>query len=159
MTPAPELKPRTPIVLAPGQMRTAEPFNIGGEQGLSKLSGDDTGGNVAVFVFKALPMMGPPLHVHARHDEWFYILSGEITFQIGDQRIVAGPGTSLFGPRGIPHTFQNLTDRTAEIIGMSMPSDMEDFFREASSMPVQSEAFERLMNRYGITKLGPPLSA
>jgi mannose-6-phosphate isomerase-like protein (cupin superfamily) len=159
MTPAPELKPRAPIVLASGQMRTPEPFNIRGQQGLLKLSGDDTGGNFAVFVFEAHPMMGPPLHVHARHDEWFYILSGELTFQLDDQRIVAGPGTSVFGPRGVPHTFQNFTDQTAKLIGMSMPSDMEDFFREATSMPVQSEAFERLMNRYGITKLGPPLSA
>ncbi len=47
---------------------------------------------------------GPPLHRHPYTDEGFYIAEGEITFQIGDQELVAGPGSFVFIPRGTVHT-------------------------------------------------------
>jgi quercetin dioxygenase-like cupin family protein len=47
---------------------------------------------------------GPPLHRHPTTDEGFYIAEGEITFQIGDQELVAGPGSFVFIPRGTVHT-------------------------------------------------------
>jgi len=44
-------------------------------------------------------MSGPPLHVHTREDELFYVLEGEVVFQIADQRILAKtitePGADL----------------------------------------------------------------
>ena len=36
-----------------------------------------------------------------------YVLSGEIGVRIGDRDYVAGPGSYVFKPRGIPHTFWN----------------------------------------------------
>jgi quercetin dioxygenase-like cupin family protein len=47
---------------------------------------------------------GPPLHRHPYTDEGFYIAEGEITFQIGDREVIAGPGSFVFIPRGTVHT-------------------------------------------------------
>ena len=45
------------------------------------------------------------MHLHHDSDEVAYVLSGEITFKIGDRITVGGPGTSAFMPRDIPHAW------------------------------------------------------
>src|SRR5438270_3569320 len=70
-----------------------------------KASTETTGGQVAVIEHLAPQGAGSPLHVHHREDEWFYVIEGELTFMVGDERIVAGAGGFAFGPREIPHTF------------------------------------------------------
>jgi quercetin dioxygenase-like cupin family protein len=49
---------------------------------------------------------GPPLHVHSREDKAMYLLEGEIRFRQGDEEFTAGPGSWVWGPRGVPHAFQ-----------------------------------------------------
>src|SRR5262245_52171294 len=93
-----------PVVRAAGEGRR---LSLMGQDIDVKVSTDETTGNFAVGYLTAAPMSGPPLHMHTREDEWFYILKGEFTFQVGEKRITAGPGTSVFAPRNIPHTFQN----------------------------------------------------
>src|ERR1019366_3413005 len=55
-------------------------------------TGDDTNGKYAMWEAIVPPGGGPPPHVHSREEEGFYILEGEITFQIGEERIVATAG-------------------------------------------------------------------
>jgi hypothetical protein len=90
-----------------------------GDEGLSKTrsgtlaglltflaTGDQTQGRFALI--EALTRKGncPPRHIHRNEDESFYILEGEITALIGDQTIRGTPGTLIFGPRGVPHSFE-----------------------------------------------------
>ena len=46
----------------------------------------------------------PPLHLHPRHVESFYVLEGELTFTV-DGRTVPAPADSVQVPPGVPHTF------------------------------------------------------
>ena len=55
---------------------------------------------------------GPPLHHHA-FDEAFYVLEGEMTFQLGDELRATGPGEFVFAPRGSHHTLANLSGTPA----------------------------------------------
>lgn len=50
---------------------------------------------------------GPPvLHVHNADDEAWHVLEGVLSFRFGDGRVVeAGPGSSVFVPAGVPHTY------------------------------------------------------
>ena len=63
---------------------------------------EETGGAFALGEALIRPGGEPPLHVHAREDETFYVLEGEITFQRGHERIDAGAGDAVFMPRGRP---------------------------------------------------------
>ena len=51
-----------------------------------------------------------------REDEAWYVLEGEISFYIGDETHRATPGTFVFAPRGVPHSFVFETDVIRELI-------------------------------------------
>jgi len=45
------------------------------------------------------------LHVHHADDEAWHILAGELTFRYANRTEVAGPGTTVFVPAGVAHTY------------------------------------------------------
>jgi quercetin dioxygenase-like cupin family protein len=75
---------------------------------------------------------GPPLHSHA-FDEAFYVLDGELTFQLDDQLTVAQAGQLTFAPRGVPHTLANQSDKPARFLIILTPAGFErEFARRAA---------------------------
>ena len=62
------------------------------------------------------PGSGPPPHIHSREEESFFVLEGEITIQVGDERFVAKAGTFANMPVGSLHSFKNETDKNARMI-------------------------------------------
>ena len=125
-------------------------------------TGEDTNGKYALCEAIVLPGGGPPPHVHSREEEGFYILEGEITFQIGDKRLVAGTGTFANVPVGTLHSFKNETDRPARMLITVAPAGLEKmFFEVAQPLPVgvqtarapTKEEIEKLLSvapKYGI---------
>jgi mannose-6-phosphate isomerase-like protein (cupin superfamily) len=73
------------------------------------------------------PWPGPPLH-HHDFDEAFYVLDGELTFQLGDDVRTAGPGTLTFAPRGSHHTLANLGGCAARYLLVCTPAGFERYF-------------------------------
>lgn len=63
-------------------------------------------GALSVVEFAAPRGLGPPLHQHDDEDELFVVLSGEVAFHTGGDRVLTGDGGLAFLPHGIPHTFQ-----------------------------------------------------
>lgn len=150
------------VVLGPDEGRTPSPLNIVGEETLVKVDTTDSNGLLAAFQLVAPPMSGPPLHVHSREDEWFYVLEGEIVFEIDGERVTVGPGGSVWLRRGVPHAYQNFTDRDARLLIVTVPGDFCNFFKEVSAVAPpggspEPEVFAAIDARYGITTLGPPM--
>jgi quercetin dioxygenase-like cupin family protein len=59
------------------------------------------------------PVAGP--HIHHRHTDAFYVLEGELIFEIGReaQTITVSPGRLLAAPPGLAHSFRVGDDRPA----------------------------------------------
>jgi quercetin dioxygenase-like cupin family protein len=70
---------------------------------------------------------GPPLHVHDFH-ETFYVLEGELTFQLGDELFTRAAGEVAFAPRREPHTYANLSGATAQALLVCTPAGFERYF-------------------------------
>lgn len=102
------------------------------------VTGAETGGRYATIEATVLPGGGPPPHVHSREDETFYVLEGEVTFQIGEETVVAKPGTFVHMPIGQPHAFKNETERAAKMLISFAPAGLEDYFFEIGQ-PLESE--------------------
>ena len=70
---------------------------------------------------------GPPLH-HHDFDETFYVLEGELTFQLEDELFTRKAGELAFAPRGVPHTFANLSGAEARTLIVCTPAGFERYF-------------------------------
>jgi quercetin dioxygenase-like cupin family protein len=94
-----------------------------------RLRGEETKGRLAVMENSvAAGFPGPPLHIHPDFDETFYVLEGELTFQLGDERLTAGTGALVFAPGETPHTFANLSTADARILLLCTPAGFERYF-------------------------------
>jgi quercetin dioxygenase-like cupin family protein len=94
-----------------------------------RLRGEETKGRLAVMENSvAAGFPGPPLHIHPDFDETFYVLEGELTFQLGDERLTAGAGALVFAPGETPHTFANHGADEARILLLCTPAGFERYF-------------------------------
>jgi quercetin dioxygenase-like cupin family protein len=125
-------------------------------------TGEDTYGKYALFEAFVSPGGGPPPHVHSREEEGFYILEGEITFTIGEQRLVASAGMFANMPVGTPHSFKNESGTPARMLIALAPAGLEKMFFEVgvpvppgatTAAPPTKEEIEKLLAvapRYGV---------
>jgi quercetin dioxygenase-like cupin family protein len=103
----------------------------------SKVKSEDTLGAYSFREFITPPGTGPVPHRHSREDESFYILDGQLEFKIGERGerlIVAAPGSFVFAPRGIPHTFKNVGSTPARALVIISPAGLENFFEERNAL-------------------------
>ena len=70
-----------------------------------KIGGADTTAQYGLVEITVRAGEGSPWHVHPDEDEWFYVLEGEFTFYVGEERLSLPAGSFAFGPKGVPHTF------------------------------------------------------
>ncbi len=78
----------------------------------------------------------PPPHIHHREDETFYVIEGEMTFSVGGRTIKATPGTMVFAPRNVAHSF-TIDSAQVRILGQLAPAGAEGFFK-ACGVPAPS---------------------
>ena len=82
----------------------------------------------------------PPLHVHRRHSESFYVLAGELTFTVNGSELHAGAGSWVQVPPGVPHTFAATGSEEARFLDIHTPGcDFGDFARALSSTSDEDE--------------------
>jgi mannose-6-phosphate isomerase-like protein (cupin superfamily) len=116
---------------------------------------DQTLGALGLFRQTIAPKSGPPAHIHRAEDEFFYVVSGEFKFKLGD-RIVSVPAQSIiFVPRGTAHTFKNVgTEPGVLLVGVT-PGGLEKMFAERQGLDLETE--RTLMKKHGMEVVGPPL--
>jgi mannose-6-phosphate isomerase-like protein (cupin superfamily) len=64
-------------------------------------------------------------HVHQEEDDAFYIIEGEMTFTLGDEEVVAGPGTFVLVPPGVEHGFRNDGDVPVRMFNIHSPAGFD----------------------------------
>jgi quercetin dioxygenase-like cupin family protein len=142
-----------------GQDRLGETHSLGFSTILFKVLPRETGSGLFVIEHKGLGHGGPPVHFHLHQDEWFYVMEGEVLFQVGGKRQTLRAGESLLGPRGVPHGFVGVGDKPAHMIIAFTPAGMmEAFFREAA-VPNGPPMDAHLFAKYDMQYVGPPLVA
>jgi quercetin dioxygenase-like cupin family protein len=92
---------------------------------------EDTGGTYSFIEAKVFPGGGPIPHIQRREHEGFYIIEGQIIFNVDGQRIEAKPGTFVNIPPNVLHSFKNETNENAKMIIVLSPAGLEQFFVEA----------------------------
>ena len=79
-------------------------------------TGENNQGRYAIREATVPPGGGPPLHVHSREDEGFYVLDGEMTFQVEGETVIGTPGTFVNLPPGVRHRFRKESQTTSQTL-------------------------------------------
>ncbi len=130
------------------------------------IDGETSGGGLAVLSGRGRGGDMPPLHVHRRDDEAFYVLEGELSLFVADEQIVLGPGQAALAPRDVPHAYR-VESEEARWLVITTPAGFEAFVREvaepapADELPPAGHAVDPAVlgeaaARAGIEILGPP---
>lgn len=142
-------------VIAAGKDRLNETHSRGYSSILFKVLPRETSNGLFVIEHMNLVNGGPPLHMHPYQEEYFYLISGEVRFALGDQRLVLRAGDSVLGPRGIPHTFAAVEGKPSHmLIAFSPAGKMEEFLR-ATAVPTPPRQDAAFWRRFDIELLGP----
>jgi mannose-6-phosphate isomerase-like protein (cupin superfamily) len=147
------------LIMKPGQ---GDSLSVIGDILTFKAVSEDTNGQYTLVEMQVDPKMGLPPHIYHHEDEAFYIHDGELEFQLGNQTIIATPGTFLYSPKGHQHTFRNISNQRARMLVWYMPAGIEKFFAEVGvpvddpdgpSRPGSVDAIEQILSvapKYGI---------
>lgn len=118
-----------------------------------------SGGIVGVFESTVPSHGGPPLHVHNNEDEVIHVIEGDYEFWLDGEVVPVPVGTSIFLPRGIPHTFRVTSPGPGRNLTILTPGGLEEFFVEAAAavlrLPDHMAEIVELASRYGIEFRGP----
>jgi quercetin dioxygenase-like cupin family protein len=130
------------------------------------VDGDTSGGALALLDERGRRGDMPPLHVHRRDDETFFVLEGELTLFVAGERIVLGAGHAAFAPRGVAHTYRVESAQAAWLV-ITTPAGFDAFVREVAEpapadelppagRPIDPAFLARAAAKVGIEILGPP---
>ncbi|NJC69939.1 cupin domain-containing protein [Planosporangium thailandense] len=136
------------VLLPPG---SGEDMNIFGNAFSMKLSGNESGGSLAIIEAVFPPGGNAPPHLHRTHTESFYVVSGLFRVRTGDEIVEVGSGAFCYAPRGVPHAFENIGDEPGTLLSVINPAGYENHFREINAIPprqANSAVLKEIFDRY-----------
>ncbi len=136
-----------------------------GNRATFKVRGDQTSGAFSIVEMFYAPGNFTPPHRHEKTDEVAYILDGELGVMVAEEDFMAGPGSFVVRPKGVPHALWNITDRPVHLLDMYTPAGLEEWFVELSRLvsaavpPTMEQLFEagRRFDSIFMPELAPPL--
>ena len=125
-----------------------------------KLLGGDTADSAMLFEETAPPGTKSWFHLHRDSDEIAYVLSGEVTFLIGGEVTVGGPGTCAFMPRGVPHAWKSTGAETGRVLFLYTPARAGGLIEEQQRTgrkfgSMNERELAKILERHGWELLGP----
>jgi quercetin dioxygenase-like cupin family protein len=126
-----------------------------------KFVGHETNGSLMMFEETLPAGTKSLLHLHRDSDEVAWVLEGEITFLIGDDVSVGGPGTCAFFPRNVRHAWKNSGSDTGRVLFLYTPASAGGYVeelmhrRERAAPPMNDDERKELRERYQWEIVGP----
>ena len=108
-------------------------------------AGVDCDSRLEVTVQDVGYLFAAPLHIHEFQEDSFYVLSGTLTVQIGDEVVELNPGDFATAPPGVPHTFTNTDpERAARMLNVMAPAMGTDRLIAANKSGADLDELKRL---------------
>ena len=97
--------------------------------------------------------IGPPPHRHD-WDEAYYVLDGEVDFEIDGQPVKSRAGDFNYLPRNTVHSFKGGSETPAHVLIFAAPAHASEFFEEVNeevrSLPDDLQKIPGIGLRHGI---------
>jgi quercetin dioxygenase-like cupin family protein len=159
-----DLTQLSPLSRAPGSGPT---LDVLGVPHIYKAMANDTGQQFSMWESIVPPGAGTPAHTHTREDEAFYVLSGEVLFEVegAADPLRLGAGGFLFAPRNRRHAYRNSGTVAAHLLVLAIPGGgLDRMFaafdaasKDAGHMPA-IDTIAAIAEQHGVV-IHPPASS
>ena len=117
----------------------------------------------SAFEAEVAPGFDVGAHLHQQAEEVFYVLEGEIVFELDGTRHTVREGGTVYLRRGVVHAYQNFTNANARLLIATTPGAFCRLFVEVSAATPPGEfpaiaVLTQISEKYGITVVGPPMT-
>src|SRR6266536_3594319 len=148
------------IVVQPGEGLVSNSSTTPGRSYALKLLGAATGDSIMMFEETVPAGTKSTFHLHHDSDEVAYVLSGEVTFLIGDDVTVGGPGTCAFVPRGVRHAWKSTGAEAGRVLFLYTPARAGGLIEEQQRTgrkfgSMNERELTEILERHGWELLGP----
>ena len=137
------------------------PMNILGMPLTMLCEASETGGSWSLFEEEVPLGMGPPPHRHD-WDEAYYILDGEVHFEVDGEIVKSAKGDFNYLPRNTVHGFKGASEAPARVLIFAAPAHGSEFFRELNdevhSLPEDGAKIPEIGERHGIHFMPAPVA-
>jgi mannose-6-phosphate isomerase-like protein (cupin superfamily) len=127
-----------------------------GERIAVRLSSLDTNGAYAIVESIAAPGCATPMHLHRKEEEHFVILTGSYRIAIGEKIFEVSAGASITLPKGVRHSWRNISSEPARMVVILTPGGFEQCIQTIRNSP--PEKLEAVAASYGCYIVGLPVS-
>jgi len=146
-----------PFIVGQGQGRT---LDLGNFEAVVLADAAATSGAFTVLQTRGeRPDFGPPMHVHRDAAEAFYVLEGTYLMFIEDRQDLCPPGSFVYVPPNVPHTFRVTSEGPGKKLNIFSPAAMVGFFEELATAEADgvatSELLGHISERYEMGIVGP----
>ena len=112
-----------------------------------KLNRINTNGEFSLIQDNLKPGFDLPMHVHRKHSETFYILSGKVSFTVDGDTFEMEEGAVLHVPAEVPHGASTVDG--AKMLMIYLPAGFEEMMEEFSKMSEEQFQNQDLMKDLG----------
>jgi mannose-6-phosphate isomerase-like protein (cupin superfamily) len=134
------------------------------EEIVFKVRGEETDGLFDYYDIRSGYLGGPPLHLHLEQHETFHVLDGEFRVRVGDEEMDLRRGDHILIPRGVAHSYVNLKQERARMVGVLSPGGFPRFLDELLAYvasvhgQIDRAKYDEICARHHQQFVGPPMA-
>ncbi len=125
-----------------------ETLQLGGIEARTLIGGHHSDAAFCIIEAPIAPKtLAGPLHTHREEDGCWYVIDGEFAAQVGDHEVHEEPGSLIFAPRGVPHTYWNPGTSPALYLEMCWPAGLERYLQRIGNIVSRGgdDAFDKIL--------------
>jgi len=150
------LPQRTALVLLPGEARRIG--SVDGPEVLEYATSELTDGTLTLIATGGTEVgSGPPMHIHHRNNEAFFVLAGSYRMHVAGDEYQCPAGSFIYLPPGTVHGFYALEPGTRKL-NIYAPSSHEGFFEDLDAIMADGAdegRIDDLFRRHDTEIVGP----
>jgi quercetin dioxygenase-like cupin family protein len=133
-----------PFIVQPGEGRL---LDLGNFEAVVLADRSGTSGAFSVLQTQGEPPgFGPPLHVHRDAAEAFLVLEGTYRMHLEDRQALCGPGSFVYVPSNIVHTFVVVSEEPGKKLNLFSPAAMVGFFEDLAEAEASGTATPQVLS-------------
>ncbi|WP_341675694.1 cupin domain-containing protein [Niveibacterium sp. SC-1] len=122
-----------------------------------KVASEQSPFGMSIVVVDVPPNSGTPCVAHAKEEEVYFILSGELFMHTPTERHTLRAGDMVHLPPGTPHGYRNPGDHDAQFLAWTVGGPMDKFFTNMAervrALPDDLPQMVAVLEEFGVTRV------